>query len=178
MTTTQPLHSTRAIAVYVDSTSGWFIAQCHAPSGWRRVTSAVAVSVPAGCPSAAAVTVNRVEVSATFADAECRVGDRRARGSQGRRDRCNLQLARNRVRSDARRHLVAAESVPQRQLPMGLLRRLAKSDGQLVFDGDLRQPREDARLSKAAKGDRPVTTVARGGWSSRSALLSESGEER
>lgn len=43
----------------------------------------------------------------------------------------------------------AAEGVPPQQLPVGVLRPLEEPLGNLVHDGDLRQPREDERLLAA-----------------------------
>src|SRR5205814_2975071 len=80
--------------------------------------------------------------------------DRRRRRARG--ERPARPCDRNRADRDARRHLAAAEGLPQ--LRVVLLRYLQEPIGELVLDAALRQPAEDARLPRTQEG-RPRETL-------------------
>ena len=66
-----------------------------------------------------------------------------------RRDRPHRRAGRG---ACARRRMEAAQDVPRRDLPRGLLRQVAQPLAGVVLDGGLRQPRQATRLPRTPQG--------------------------
>ena len=63
-------------------------------------------------------------------------------------------------RDDGRRHVAPPEVLPQRQLPLVVLRLLEEPLGHLVLDAALRQPDEDARVPPPHRPARCLTALS------------------